>query len=109
MELYFLAAKVLEKEKVSITTMYLTGDAKLWCRTRVQDNPKINMWKSLKKEMTDQFMPCNLSWVAREALKRPKHTTTVMDYVKQFMSLMMDIPDMLEANNIFNFLSSLQA
>ncbi|KAK4722048.1 hypothetical protein R3W88_012281 [Solanum pinnatisectum] len=30
MEQYFTVAKVLETNKLNITTMYLTGDAKLW-------------------------------------------------------------------------------
>lgn len=30
METYFAAAKVLESKKVTVTTMYLSSDAKLW-------------------------------------------------------------------------------
>ncbi|KAH7836606.1 hypothetical protein Vadar_003409 [Vaccinium darrowii] len=37
MEQYFLAAHVPEGEKVTITAMYLTGDAKLWWNTRLED------------------------------------------------------------------------
>ncbi|GAV81434.1 hypothetical protein CFOL_v3_24889 [Cephalotus follicularis] len=37
MESYFQAMRVPEAEKVSIKSMYLSGDAKLWWRTRVQD------------------------------------------------------------------------
>ena len=35
MEQYFVAAKVLDSEKVTITNMYLSEDAKLWWRTRL--------------------------------------------------------------------------
>ncbi|KAG6486334.1 hypothetical protein ZIOFF_054904 [Zingiber officinale] len=38
MEQYFLAARVLETEKVIISSMYLGGDVKLWCRTRMVDD-----------------------------------------------------------------------
>ncbi|GAV72623.1 hypothetical protein CFOL_v3_16111, partial [Cephalotus follicularis] len=38
MESYFKAIRVHEEEKVSITSMYLARDAKLWWRTRVQDD-----------------------------------------------------------------------
>ena len=51
-------------EQVTITTMYLTGDAKLWWRTRTSDDaaagrPKIESWEILKKELKDQFLPMN--------------------------------------------------
>ena len=74
MEQYFTAAKVPDAEKVTITSMYLSGDAKLWWRTRLTDDanagrPKIDSWEKLRKEMKDQFLPNNASWVARDGLK----------------------------------------
>ena len=49
MEQYFIAARIPVGEQVTITTMYLTGDAKLWWRTRKSDDatagrPKIESW-----------------------------------------------------------------
>ena len=38
MEQFFRAAHIPDAEKVSITSMYLTGDAKLWWRTRMEDD-----------------------------------------------------------------------
>ena len=38
MEQFFKAARVLDSEKVSITSMYLMGDAKLWWRTWVRED-----------------------------------------------------------------------
>ncbi|KAK4391961.1 hypothetical protein Sango_1973900 [Sesamum angolense] len=66
METYFQAARIPEAEKVSITSMYLTGDAKLWWRTRLSvdasaNRDKIETWDVLKKELKDQFLPCNTS------------------------------------------------
>ena len=40
MEQFFKAAHVLDSEMVSITSMYLSGDAKLWWRTRMGDDAK---------------------------------------------------------------------
>ncbi|KAL0291699.1 UNVERIFIED_CONTAM: hypothetical protein Scaly_2624700 [Sesamum calycinum] len=42
MEKYFQTARIPEAEKVSITSMYLTGDAKLWWRTRPSDEASAN-------------------------------------------------------------------
>ncbi|RVX04754.1 Retrovirus-related Pol polyprotein from transposon 297 [Vitis vinifera] len=59
-EQFFKAAHILDGEKVSITSMYLTGDAKLWWRTRMEDDaksgmPQITTWETLKKKLKDQL------------------------------------------------------
>ena len=64
------------------------GDAKLW-RTRSSDDAvagrlKIERWEFLKKELKDQFLPTNTTWMARESSKKLKLTSSVKDYVKQF-------------------------
>ena len=41
MEKFFKAAHVPDKEKMSITSMYLFGDAKLWWRTRMGDDAEL--------------------------------------------------------------------
>ncbi|KAL0354294.1 UNVERIFIED_CONTAM: hypothetical protein Sangu_1010700 [Sesamum angustifolium] len=93
--------------------MYLTGDAKLWWHTRLSDDAnanrdKVETWNVLKKELKDQFLPCNTSWLARESLRKLKHAGTVRDYVKEFNSLMLDVRDMSDENNLFNSLSGSQ-
>ncbi|KAJ4716602.1 hypothetical protein OWV82_011594 [Melia azedarach] len=111
MEQYFKAAKVPYNEQVSITTMYLRGDAKLWWRTRTSedgDAQEIETWDSLKRELKAQFLPSNAGWRARELLKDLKQTGLVRDYVKQFSSLMLDIKNMSDEDKLFNFVSGLQ-
>ena len=93
--------------------MYLSGDAKLWWRTQLDDDassgrPLIKTWDVLKKELKDQFLPCNVAWVKRENLKKLKHTGSVRDYVKDFSSLMLDIKNMSDEDKLFNFMSGLQ-
>ena len=51
MEQYFKAARVPSQEIVTITSMYLSRDAKLWGRTQVHDDAdvgrgKINSWEA---------------------------------------------------------------
>lgn len=110
MEQFFKAAHVPDDEKVSITSMYLFGDAKLWWRTRMGDDaesgrPEITTWETLKRELKEQFLPSNSTWLARESLKRLKHTGSVRDYVKEFSSLMLDIRNMSDEDKLFNFIS----
>ena len=113
MKQFFRDAHVLDGKKVSITSMYLTSDAKLWWRTRMEDDvesrrPQITTWETLKKELKDQFLSTNTTQVARESLKRLRHTELVRDYVKEFSSLMLDRKNMLEENKLFNFMFGLQ-
>ena len=66
MEQYFTTARVPETDKLNITIMYLTGDAKLWWRTRNADDvsagrTRIDTWDKLMKEMCDQFLHSNAS------------------------------------------------
>ncbi|XP_012838926.1 PREDICTED: uncharacterized protein LOC105959382 [Erythranthe guttata] len=113
MENYFEAAKVPDHEKVTITSMYLVGDAKLWWRARLSDDAsanrvKIETWEVLKRELKEQFLPCNLGWIARESLRQLKHKGTVWEYVKDFSSLLLDIRDMSDKDKLFNFMAGLQ-
>ncbi|XP_059664093.1 uncharacterized protein LOC132309845 [Cornus florida] len=113
MEQYFKAARIPDGEKMTITSMYLSGDAKLWWRTQTEDDasagrPRIEVWETLKKELKDQFLPQNTAWIARKSLKKLKHTGTVRDHVKDFSSLMVDIRNMSEEDKLFNFMSGLQ-
>ena len=113
MEQFFKAAHVPDSEMVSITNMYLSSDAKLWWRTRMGDDaesgrPQIDTWETLKRELKEQFLPINSAWLARESLKRLKHTGSVREYVKEFSSIMLDIKNMSDEDKLFNFISGLQ-
>lgn len=113
MEQYFKAAHIEEREQVSITSMYLVGDAKLWWRTRTDgdasaDRPEITTFEALKKELKEQFLPLNSSWLARENLRNLKQTGNVRDYVKEFSSLLLDIKNMSDDDKLFNFLAGLK-
>ncbi|RVW49989.1 hypothetical protein CK203_082283 [Vitis vinifera] len=84
---FFKAAHVPDSEKVSITSLYLTSDAKLWWRTRIEGDaesgkPQITTWETLKNELKDQFIPTNKTWVARESLKGLRHTGSMRDYME---------------------------
>ncbi|XP_070018207.1 uncharacterized protein [Nicotiana sylvestris] len=71
--------------------------------------PKIDTWEKVRKEMKDQFLPSNVSWLARDRLKRLRQTGTIRDYIKEFTSLMLDIQNMSEDDKLHNFISGMQA
>ncbi|GLT61128.1 hypothetical protein SLA2020_338540 [Shorea laevis] len=111
MEQYFRAARIPEGEQVTITTMYLTSDAKLWWRTPKDDDfgrPKLTTCEALREELKDQFLLCNTAWVAWDSFKKLKHTSSVRESVKQFSSLMLDTKDMSEADKLYNFMYGLK-
>ncbi len=59
MEQYFKAVHADEEEKLTISSMYLTADAKLWWRTRIEDDvnagrPAISTWDRLQKELKEE-------------------------------------------------------
>ena len=113
MEQYFRAVKPdSEETKVSMATMYLTGDAKLWWRTKYDDivnwRCTIDTWADLKREMKTKFIPENVEYMARRKLRQLRHTGTVREYVKQFSALMLDIRDMSEKDKLFYFLEGLK-
>ena len=75
--------------------------------TTSQVGPRLQHGRSLK-EIKEQFLPSNVAWMAREALKRLKHRGVVREYVKEFSSLMFDIKNMSDDDKLFNLMSSLQ-
>lgn len=58
--------------------------------------------------MHEQFLLGNKVWVARQALKKLKHTGILRGYVNDLTSLMLDIQDMFEEDKLCNFLIGLQ-
>ena len=102
----------LEDLKVSIATMYLSGDAKVWWRTKY-DNLQygrctISTWDALKREIKTQFFPENVAYLARCELKELKQTGTVHEYIKKFLGLMLDIKDLSKEDKLFYFLEGLK-
>ena len=113
MEQYFWAVQPdSEDAKVAMATMYLSGDAKVWWRTKYDDiqhgRCTIATWDDLRRELRTQFFPENVSYLARRQLRELKQTGTVREYVKKFSGLMLDIKDMSEADKLFHFYEGLK-
>lgn len=113
MERYLDAISLTDdKAKIRTATMYLVDDAMLWWRRRYADIERgtcsIDTWEDFQKELLKQFYPENAEHLARRSLKRLKQTGSIRDYVKEFSSLMLEIPDMPEKELLFNFMDGLQ-
>ena len=58
-------------------------------------------------EIKRQFYPKNVAYLVRKNMRRLKHTGSILDYVKEFPSLMLEIPNMTEKKLLFNFMDNL--
>ena len=101
-----------EEEKVSLATMYLRGDAKLWWRVKCEDVKAglchVDTWEDLRKELEAQFLPENVGEMARRKLRDLRQTGTIREYVKAFAAIMLDLRGMDEADKLFQFKEGLQ-
>lgn len=59
--------------------------------------------------MRVQFLPCNITWAAKEELKNLKQSGSVHDYIKSFCSLMLGVDNMVEEDKLFNFMNGLSS
>ena len=109
MERYFEAITLTDEvAKVRIATLYLTNIATLWWCRRFTDMGKdictIETWEVFKREIKRQFYPKDMAYLARKNMRHLKHTGSIRDYVKEFSSLMLEIPNMIEEELLFNFM-----
>ena len=49
-----------------------------------------------------------MAYLARKNMRCLKHTGLICDYVKEFSSLMLEIPNMIDEELLFNFMNNLQ-
>ena len=68
----------------------------------------IETWEDFKKEIKRQFYLEDVAYLARKNMRRLEHTGSIRDYVKEFSSLMLRIPNMTEEELLFNFIDNLQ-
>jgi hypothetical protein len=113
MEQYFSVAKVRVVDQVDITMMYLIGGVKLWWRKMIKEDlnaehSKIKIWDRFKQKLKEKFLSSNTSWIAREELKKLRHEKSVQEYVKSFISLILNIKNMFEEDKLSNFMLGLQ-
>ncbi|GKV33019.1 hypothetical protein SLEP1_g41575 [Rubroshorea leprosula] len=101
-----------DSAKIRMATMYLEHDATLWWRRRHAEMQRglcnINTWEVFKGEFRKQFYPENAEEAAVKKLRVLKHTGLIKDYIREYNSLMLEIPDMTEKNRLLYFMDGLQ-
>ncbi|GKV49230.1 hypothetical protein SLEP1_g55993 [Rubroshorea leprosula] len=101
-----------DSAKIRMATMYFEHDATLWWRRRHAEMQRglcnINTWEVFKGEFHKQFYPENAEEAAMKKLRVLKHTGLIKDYIREYNSLMLEIPDMTEKNRLLYFMDGLQ-
>jgi ATP-dependent Lon protease len=106
-------AKIRVVDQVDIIMMYLIGGVKLWWRKMIKEDlnaehSKIKIWDRFKQKLKEKFLSSNTSWIAREELKKLRHEKSVQEYVKSFISFILNIKNMFEEDKLSNFMLGLQ-
>lgn len=112
MEFYFDGIRLLdETAKVRTASSYLSDNAALWWRRKATEmdhgETHIDTWEDFKAEFKRSFYPKRAEFDARKKLKMLKCRTSIQDYIKEFTSLMLQIPDMQDKDFLFNFVDGL--
>lgn len=113
LEQYFKSLGITEDaKKIDAATLYLDNTAMVWWRRRSSDIEKgsfvLNTWEEFKKELKRQFYPENAEEEARAKLRRLQQKGSIRDYVKEFLEVLLEIPDYPDKEAFFTFKDGLQ-
>ncbi|KAK4273516.1 hypothetical protein QN277_021899 [Acacia crassicarpa] len=101
-----------EATKVRTASLFLSDNAMLWWRRKHADMErglcKVETWDDFKRELKKQFYPENVVYMARKRLRELKHKTTIQDYVRDFTTLTLQIPNLSDEESLFYFVDGLQ-
>eukprot|EP00253_Pinus_taeda_P015291 PITA_15291 len=99
--------------QVKVVAQFLTNDAKMWWRRRVDqmingNADDITSWEDMKKTLQTHFSPQDETWEARTKIKFIKQTGSLQAYQREFSSAALELPDMAERDKVFNFIIGLK-
>eukprot|EP00253_Pinus_taeda_P035583 PITA_35583 len=102
-----------DETKVKVATQFLTKDAKMWWRRRMDQvsngsATNITSWDDMKGALQAHFSPQDERWEARMKIKFIKQTENLQTYQREFASVVLELPDMAERDKVFNFIVGLK-
>ncbi|GJT14832.1 putative retrotransposon gag domain, aspartic peptidase domain protein [Tanacetum coccineum] len=113
MEQYLEGVNVVDDAfKIKMATRYLKDTAALWWRRRYGDIERgtatIDTWAEFVADFKKQFYPENAKNEAKSRLRKLKQSGTIREYVKEFTTLVLEIPELSDQDSLFYFLDGLQ-
>ncbi|KAE8720538.1 hypothetical protein F3Y22_tig00019093pilonHSYRG00019 [Hibiscus syriacus] len=95
--------------KVNVASNYFNDVAMLWwCRRYSESTNPIGTWEEFVGELNEHFYPKNVVLEARAKLKQLRDDRSILEYVKNFTEIKMQIPDLGESEGYFAFMDGLQ-
>ncbi|GJR42479.1 putative retrotransposon gag domain, aspartic peptidase domain protein [Tanacetum coccineum] len=99
MEQYLEGVNVVDDaSKIMMATRYLKDTAALWWRSRYGDIERgtetIDTWAEFVADFKKQFYPKNTKNEAKSRLRKLKQSGTIREYVKEFTTLVLEIPEL---------------
>nr|GFB35009.1 hypothetical protein [Tanacetum cinerariifolium] len=113
MEQYLEGVNVVDDaSKIKMATRYLKDTAALWWRRWHGDIERgtttIDTWAGFVADFKTQFYPKNAKNEAKSRLRKLKQFGTIREYVKEFSTLVLEIPKLSDQDSLFYFLDGLQ-
>ncbi|GJZ49134.1 putative nucleotidyltransferase, ribonuclease H [Tanacetum coccineum] len=113
MEQYLEGVNMVDDtSKIKMATRYLKDTAALWWRRRYGDIERgtatIDTWAEFVADFKKQFYPENAKNEAKSRLRKLKQSGTIREYVKEFTTLVLEIPELSDQDSLFYFLDGLQ-
>ncbi|XP_062075961.1 uncharacterized protein LOC133780099 [Humulus lupulus] len=110
---YFEATNITDEAvKIRTSAMYLSDTAMLWWRRRHGEIGRklcvMDSFEDFKRELKKQFYPENALDDAKGQLRRLKQTGGIREYVRDFTTLILEVPSTTEEDSQFNFIDGLQ-
>ena len=111
MDRYCQLLPVPEPNRVSFAGTFLKDHAAMWWRTvyeEIEAQPEDNRWTQFTNGLKHQFQPINTAETARTRLDQLRQKTSVRLYNSDFREIMLQLPNMHEADRIHTYIKGLK-
>ncbi|KAK2991356.1 hypothetical protein RJ640_001213 [Escallonia rubra] len=89
-------------------TLVETSVSSVQCADKEKGTCKIDTWGEFKKALTKQFYPKNVEFEMYHKMRRLRHTGSLLEYAKEYLMTILELPDMADRNALNGFNSGLQ-
>lgn len=92
----------------AVAVSYLEGDAHTWFQTYKTTN-EVRTWEELKEALLKRFNPLDKTLAARDKLARWRQVKDVSAFNRDFLQILLDIPDISEAEKLDRYTRGLKS
>ena len=111
-EEYFSLTDVMQDEmKIRVAGSLLRGSALTWyrsARSETAEELRVTTWAHFLRELRANFCPLNTTKLARDKLVTIRQTSSVREYIREFRTVLLDIPKMAEDEKLDRFVRGLK-